>query len=666
MINQNKLIMAMYTNKLFNLPEEQVCQILAKEFGTSTTNIKKTIDDLYQKGTLRTEKGRVFPKREPREQKPAEKNLVLGVIKQDKNGTFWFDPNANNLPQIMLVGTDDVKQAVGKRCCCDVSSRDNKFVANIEQVFGEVDDPISENVAIAFKYGFKKQFEKQVMDEVASTPQTVLPQDYAGRTDMTDVFFMTWDPAGCKDKDDAIYAEQTDFGYKVYVAIADVAHYVKRGTELDKEATRRGNSCYLGNGVYPMLPPELSNGICSLNPNVPRLALVCQIDIDKKGKILKYNFEKAVINVKQSFAYEEAEKVHLNQDGYDKKFAQAKPYVETLYKITDALEKKMTNRGNLTFISYEPEFRFNRENNKVEDVENTGSERSHKVVEEFMILANEATAKFFAEYEIDGVYRVHAKPREQELPKINAELEKYGITQKLTPDNFSYQKVLELIKQHPSAEYLNDIVLRSMRKAKYSPKNEGHFGLASKGYTHFTSPIRRYADTLAHRIISEFLECGKSRETSQHIEYITQHINEQERKAAKAEVESDKYLCCMWAENHTGEVFEGYITKLTSNVVTVRRKGIKLEIPTFMLQNGTAGQYALSPDLTSLKDEKTGVEYTVGQKINFVITDVDKEKYNIYATADCEKYLNTKAKKLQKADDEEQILELMEQTLSQM
>lgn len=635
-MSNNSILFALYTENLLDKSVTSVCLILSKKLNMSVNAINKKLNKLQQEGKLQIKNNKIIitDKHNTEHKYNSESNLVLGVIKTDGKGYYYFKPTANQLPEIPLVASQEIKDSVNKRCCCDITKQSNNFTANLKQVFGEIDDPISENTAIAYKYSFKKHFSQQVIDETASIPQEVLPSDFSGREDLRDIYFMTWDPATCKDKDDAIYAEKTKDGYTVYIAIADVNNYVKKGTELDKEAFRRGTSCYLGSGVYPMLPPELSNGICSLNENVDRLALVSKIDIDKKGNITNYNFIKAVINVKQAFSYENAEKVWLSQDGFEKTYAQAKAQTDLLYEITYVLENKLKNRGNLEFLSYEPSFVFNIEKNKVEDVETAGTERSHKVVEEFMILANEATAQFFKDNNLQGIYRIHGKPYPDKISLANSNLKKFKLEHELVANNKSYQKMLTKIKDMPSKEYLNSVIMQTMSKAKYSAENVGHFGLASQGYTHFTSPIRRYSDLVAHRIISEVLENKHTPQTKQYMNYVTEHLNNQEIKASKAEKESDKYLCCLWAENHLNEVFNGYITRVEPAQIIVRHKGITVQIPTYLLKNGNKSNFVLSNDGQSLKDKNSNNVYNIGDYINFKIAEINKEDYTIFATDD--------------------------------
>lgn len=634
MNNLKKVLIEMTAKNLYGKDVAVVSKELSKSLGQSEIDILQTLVELKNNKNIIIANGKI----EKTSKNKVETflvgddkfNLVLGTIEKE-NGIFVFLPKNNTLPSIPLVQTEELTNSLGKRCCANVFVRNNQFHAELQQIFGEVNDPISENIAIAFEHGFKKEFSQQVLDEVAQIPQVVTPADRVGRENMEHVYFMPWDPATCKDKDDAIYAEKTENGYKVYVAIADVSHYVKKHSELDKEAFRRGTSCYLGTGVYPMLPPELSNGICSLNDNVARCAMVVEIDINKKGKIMKYDFKKAVINIRQSFCYEDVEKVHLNIDGYDKKYAEAKPYVDLMYEITDVLERKMKNRGALYFENSEPEFRFNREKNIVEDVVESGSERSHKVVEMFMILANEATAKFFEDNHINGIYRIEDLPKKQKVTLVNDQLKKYGIKTVLTTENKVYQQVLEEISNHKAHNYLNSAVLRSLNKAKYSVDNHGHFGLGSAGYTHFTSPIRRYSDTLAHRIISEILEMGKTSDTCDYLAEQVEHLNTQEKSAKDAEFESDAMLCSMWAENHMGETFSGFVYKVTPSAVLIRRNHVTITVSTETLTKSAYPDFYVTNNMQTLKDRNSNKEISVGDYVDFTISDVDKRTWSIYA-----------------------------------
>lgn len=498
-------------------------------------------------------------------------------------------------------------------------------------MFGDIADPIEENIAIAYSHGFSNKFPREVMDEVKLIPQQVMPEDLKDRVDLTSKYFMPWDPATCKDKDDAIYAEKTDNGYKVYVAIADVSHYVKDGSKLDEEAMKRGNSCYLGSGVYPMLPKELSNGICSLNDNVLRLCLVAVIDIDKNGEIIKYNFQKAVIKITQSFCYEDVEKVHLCQDGYGQTYSEAKPYVDVLYDVADILESKLQKRNFLRIENNEPKFQFNETLDTVLAVEPQGKERSHIVVEQLMILANEATAKFFKDNHLDGIYRVHKGISSTNVALLNDLLARMGLKYVVKNSIDGISEFLEYIKTCKEKDFLTDAVLKSLSRAKYSSTCSYHFGLGSTGYTHFTSPIRRYSDTIAHRIISEYLKGNKNILSDGDIEIIAEHLNDREKEANKAEKLSDAFLTCMWAKQHIGEEFEGVVFNISDNSIVLKKDVLLVEIPFEDLNSTGECYYTLKSNGIQLKDQKSQSKLSIGDTIKFTITEVDEATYSIKA-----------------------------------
>lgn len=557
----------------------------------------------------------------------SETRRILGTICFEKNMYIFKPSRFVEKSTIILPATDEVKQSVGKRACCVIQQDGKKYNAKLERVFGVVDDPINEITAIAYSFGFTTDFSPEVMKEVENIPQEVTPQDLVNRVDMRDIYFMPWDPATAKDKDDAIYAERTSNGYKVYVAIADVSHYVKMdNSALGREAFKRGTSGYFGSGVYPMLPTELSNGICSLNDGADRLALVAVMDIDKKGHLLSYEFKKAVINIKRAFCYEDAEKVYLCQDGFDKKYAYEKPLVDLLYEVADVLEKKLVNRGKLDFTNKEPDFKFNKERNKVEDVAVGNYERSHVVVEEFMILANEATARFFKDNKLDGIYRVHSQPLESKVLELNGLLACYGVPSIRSITNKEYQNLIATLKNMKMGDYLEDCALKSLTKAEYSAENEGHFGLASSGYTHFTSPIRRYSDLVAHTIISSYISKKQCSLKSKHIAMICKHINDREKSAVKAERQSNYYLACLWAENHINQSFNTRIYRFDQDGMIVKYNTIEMTVPYEIL----GGKMVAKQNGTMLLDKTTMKKYYLGEEMQVTIFDIDKESREIF------------------------------------
>lgn len=564
-----------------------------------------------------------------------QKESLIGVVRKTKQGTYVFKPDGEQ-GVVYAIPQDGVsKEAEGKKCSLKVSmfasTKDNMGVGAIEKTFGFAEDPIAENGAIAYQFGFSKEFPKEVMDEVAKIPQEVTPEDMKGRLDLRHIPFTAWDPEGCKDKDDAMYVEKTKYGYKAYIAIADVSHYVKPGSAIDKEAYLRGTSCYLGDGVYPMLPPELSNGICSLNEGTDRLAHVAIVDIDENGEILHFDFKKSVIHIAKSLAYEEAEAIHTGAlIGYE----DIKPEIDLLYEAHDVLKKKLSLRGAISFKSKEPTFGFNEDKTNVVDVVNKGDDESHSVVEQMMLLANEAGAIYLQERFIGGLYRVHEKPRADKIATVNNMLKALEIEHTLDASNSSYQTLTKKIANSKYEDFITSLALRSMAKAKYQPENVGHFGLASPEYLHFTSPIRRYPDLVCHRAIANREMGLKEPYTKAELVKMGEHLSEQERKAESAEVQSDKLLCAYWANNHVGEIFDGYVSSLSQGAIDVRVGMVTLTVPLMNLAGGESADYRLNKTRTALVDRYSGAEYKLADDISVKISEADIENKVIYATTD--------------------------------
>ncbi len=644
-------------NNLFGSDFKSICRLLSSELDLTLAEIKTIFLQLENKKQIllsgnKVCKGELFSANLIENMdilcgQSDSRKLAGSIVK--KNGKYLFLPIDYKFGVMPIDVNDDVLKNVGKRCCCNIVTDENgKSKAVFEKVFGYVADPITENEAIAFSKGFSAEFSPEILREVENIPQSVLPSERQGRLDLTDKFLITCDPASCKDKDDAVYAEKQDFGYRVYVAIADVSHYVKSGSLVDKEALKRGTSCYLGSGVYPMLPQNLSNGICSLNEHEDRLSLVSIIDIDYRGNVLDYKFAKAVINVHQSFCYEEMEKLYLLKNNIDSKYKEAKPVVNTLYHITDILENKLDQRGALKFISNEPEYKFNEDFDKVLEIKNQGNERSHTVIEQLMILANEVTAQFFKDNNLYGIYRTHSIIDESKLAKFNSILTELKIKYKLGNSSQQVNKFLKYIKGNLMEEFLQAELQKTLSKARYNFEQGNHFGLASKGYTHFTSPIRRYADTTAHRIISEVLskqatlKSGEPVEQSldyKDIKIICDHLNEREKAENDAERLSDKFLASLWAEDYIGQTFEGMIYKFARDALVIKKDAIFIEIPYFILNDNGKHKFVMTQDKLGMVDCNTYKKITIGDKFAFQIGKVDKVNYTIFGYPQEEKTL---------------------------
>lgn len=566
---------------------------------------------------------------------------VLGQVVKSDGNRLIFVPDDRTLGNGIYIPQDEVSRAaLNKKCAFKLSfvdEKDGTMFGNIDKVFGKAGDPIVENVAIAYQYGFKKEFPEQVVREVKNVPQVVSSEEIKGRLDLRDKKFVTIDPATCKDMDDAVYIEKVKEGYKVYVAIADVAHYVKQGSEIDKEGYARGTSCYLGDGVYPMLPEELSNGICSLNEKVDRLALCTITTINDKGEILDYSVNKAVINSKHKLSYEVAEKIHDCTDGCDKEYADVKKEIDLMYEASDILVDARYKRGALSLNTKEPTFKLDETKTKVEEVVDKSGITSKAIIESFMVLSNETIGKFFEENNLETLFRVHEKPNERRLTQVYPMLKGLGVTFNGDTSCYGLQKLLKSVEGKRYEDFVNGQVLRCLSKAKYQPENVGHYGLGSEAYIHFTSPIRRYPDTLTHRLVHEFLEHGMTHVSKKQLTAMGEHLTGQERQAEAAERISDKFLETMWAEQHLDEVMQGYVHSVELSGINVRYGLVNLFIPVTELKDGTRCEYRLNKFKTALVNRQTGKEYKIGDDVEMKIYSADRNAKTVYATTDLQK-----------------------------
>ena len=562
---------------------------------------------------------------------------ITGRVIKTQSGSFAFIPDLKEFGEIIAIPQDETsKSAVDHKCIISILNSANNLikVGKIEKVLGLAGDPIAENVAIASKYGFVKEFPDAVNNEVENIPTCVTEEECMKRLDLRDKNFITVDPATCKDMDDAIYIEETEKGYKIYVAIADVAHYVKLNSEIDKEAFKRGTSDYLGDGVYPMLPEKLSNGICSLNEKVDRLVRVTIIEIDKNGNILKTKLAPAVINSKHKLSYDIADDIHFNKNNADKEYEDIQNQIDMMFKASDILVKVRKDRGALFIESKEPTFILDETKTQVLDVVDHHSElESTKIIESFMILNNEVVGKFFIDNNIFTLFRVHDKPQVSQVIELNNVLTNFNI-ENVQQDVKSYQRVAEKIKENKYNDYLSMKILRSMQKAVYSPKTIGHFGLASPNYLHFTSPIRRYADLVVHRILKSYEKDKKYLPSFETLEFIGKHISEREKNATLSENESNKLMFVMWAEKHLNEVLDGEIFDFTENGVIVKHNLVEIYIPYTNFGQLSVGGYKLNSTMTCLTNKRTGETYTIGDNLKFKITSASRINRTITATTD--------------------------------
>lgn len=566
---------------------------------------------------------------------------LMGRVILTRYNTYAFIPENQSICKAVIIDQDFGKECVGKKCMVTLESRNiaKNMVpfGKITKVFGLAGDPIAENVSIAYNHGFVKEFSSNILNEIKTIPTSVTEEEFVNRIDLRDKKIISIDPKTCKDKDDAVLVERTNNGYRVYVAIADVAHYVKLNSLVDKEAYQRGTSCYLGDGVYPMLPEQLSNGICSLNENVDRLVKVAIIDVDRKGKVINYDLSNGVINIKHGLSYEEAEDIHFNKNDMHNKYSDIKPEIDLMFELSDILTKQRISRGALDFDTKQAEYILDDTKTKVLEVSDEHSKlESTEIIESFMILANEVVGDYFLKNGIDTLFRTHSSPMNAKLNEVNVILSEFGITP-LDANVRSYQKVIKEIENHKHAEYLTQKILRSMEKAKYSPKAIGHFGLSSKTYLHFTSPIRRYPDLITHRILDALINHKTYKPTFEQLEINGLHLSQRELDAQHAERESNKLMQAIWAEEHIGEVFNGKIFDIMDDGIIVKDGLVEMYIPITDLSFGTSKVFTPNNTYTKLIDRKSKFEYNIGDKIKFKIISADRTNRKITATTDLQK-----------------------------
>ena len=400
--------------------------------------------------------------------------------------------------------------------------------------------------------------------------------------DLRDTPLVTIDGEDARDFDDAVYCEPQGDGFRVLVAIADVSHYVLPGTALDHEGEKRGNSVYFPDRVIPMLPEVLSNGLCSINPLVDRLCMVCEMHVGRDGEVSRARFHEAVMRSAARFTYTKVAAILVDKDpALRREYAALVPHLENLYSVYHALAKARARRGAIDFETTETKVVFN-DQGGIAAIRPTVRNDAHKLIEECMIAANVQTAKFLAKHKMPALYRVHAGPGAEGLEKLRAFLGTLGLKfgGGMKPEPVHYAKLLEQVRDRPDRGLIQTVLLRSLAQAVYTPENVGHFGLALTHYAHFTSPIRRYPDLLVHRAIRHVLHGGSDRNfnySANHMEQMGAHCSMTERRADEATRDALDRLKAEYMRDKQGEEFEGLVTGVTNFGLFVQIKDLYVE-----------------------------------------------------------------------------------------
>ena len=561
-----------------------------------------------------------------------------------ENGFSYVVPDDSRIGRDILVPNEHRNGArMGQVVVVELQERSASF----NQPIGVITEILGDNMAkgmeveIALRnhdipHKFPSAVEKYVKKFTEEVPEEVPEEAKKGRVDLRNLPLVTIDGEDARDFDDAVYCEKHGKGWKLWVAIADVSYYVRLRSALDVEAHNRGNSVYFPNRVVPMLPEILSNGLCSLNPQVDRLCMVCEMQISAKGKLTDYRFYEAVMNSHARLTYTKVAKMLEGDEELRARYSTLVPHLEELYKLYQALLGARHQRGAIDFETIETKFIFNAMG-RIERIEPVVRNDAHKIIEECMILANIAAANFMEKHKEPALYRIHATPSEEKLTSFRTFLSEFGLTLEggLKPTTKDYAALLEKVKERPDHELIQTMLLRSLSQAVYHADNIGHFGLALEEYVHFTSPIRRYPDLTLHRGIKYLLakEQGAKRKTTDtggyhysfdEMDLLGNHCSMTERRADDATREVADWLKCEYMQDHVGGEFNGVISSVTGFGLFVRLDDLFIDglVHISTLEND---YYQFDAAKQRLIGENSGMQYRLGDKVRIKVEAVHLE-----------------------------------------
>ena len=591
-------------------------------------------------------------------------NPIIGRLLQE-SGVWLVAPEDKRYGQDVLIPKGATGSAkTGQVVVVQLTEPPALFgqpVGRVKEVLGEIDDPGMEIEIAVRKYGVPHEFSDEAMALARTLPDAVRPQDKKNRVDLTDIALVTIDGEDARDFDDAVYCEPAKVGrgkgWRLLVAIADVSHYVETGSAIDIDAYDRATSVYFPRRVIPMLPEKLSNGLCSLNPNVERLCMVCDMLVTAKGDVHAYQFYPAVMFSQARFTYTEVAAILANTRGPEA--AQRKelvPHLLDLHDVYQALLKERGVRGAVDFETTETQIVCD-EVGRIEKIIPRTRNVAHRLIEEAMLAANVCSADFIASSKHVGLFRVHEGPTPEKKDMLRNYLKAAGIGMTISDDPTpgEFQQIAQATKDRPDAQQIHSMLLRSMQQAIYTPMNSGHFGLAYEAYTHFTSPIRRYPDLLVHRVIKAVLNKAKyqlpslptpgeaeaklSKRLASRVKDPDQkpkkasvdelawqaaglHCSANERRADEASRDVEAWLKCKYMREHLGEEFGGVVTAATGFGIFVTLDAMYVEGLVHITELG--GEYFRFDEAKQeLRGERTGIRYAIGTRVRVQVSRVD-------------------------------------------
>ena len=560
-------------------------------------------------------------------------NLVGEMVK--RKNKLIFKPDDEKLDIIVNITKESKKQCVeGHKVLVEIIKEISKknFLGKVTKIIGHKNDPGVDIISIALRHGIEIEFNENVKNELKYIPSEVTEDELKNRVDLTSKMIFTIDGDDTKDIDDAISIEKDNDIYTLGVHIADVSHYVKIGSSLYESAFARGTSSYLADTVIPMIPHQLSNGICSLNPNVIRLTISCEMKINSKGKVLEYDIFPSYIKSRKQMTYKNVNKILMENtipEGYEE-YADS---LKEMKELANILRKEKESRGYIDFGLDEAKV-IQDKNGKAIDIVKRTSGDGEKLIEDFMIAANETVATHINNMDLPFIYRVHDIPNTEKIEDFKNLIKQLGYNininiNKITP--LTMQQILNDLRDKKEFTILSDMLLRSMKKAIYSTTNIGHFGLALTNYTHFTSPIRRFPDLTVHRLLRTYL--FEKRIDMETINFNQKYLidvatNSSETEVASIEAERDVLDMKMaeYMEDHIGEKYKGIISGVTNFGMFIELENL---VQGLVHISTLDGYYNYVPELLSLVKEDNSKKYRIGDEVYVIVTSASKENSTI-------------------------------------
>lgn len=557
--------------------------------------------------------------------------ILVGRVIQGNGVTIVSAEDKRISQDILIPYNQDLDADEGQVVEVEITTQPSlreKPMGKIIKILGNyTDSGIEIDIALR-KHHLPYEFSKKALDQAQQFGSEIDIKEISNRVDLRNLPLVTIDGETARDFDDAVYAEPVDGGWRLVVAIADVSAYVKLGSDLDSEALERGNSVYFPRRVIPMLPESLSNGLCSLNPNVDRLCMVCDMNLDAMGNVTFYKFYPSVMKSKARLTYTIVDEIlNKNNSSFIDKYSHIHKDLKNLHSVFTLLFKQRQQRGALEFNSTETSIVFD-DNGKIDFIKPIYRNEAHRIIEECMLAANVCTAKFLLDKDREALFRNHETPSEEKLENLRGFLVEFGLFLDggNKPTVQHYGQLIEQISNRPDAHLLQTVLLRSMQQAVYSNENKGHFGLAYEAYTHFTSPIRRYPDLIVHRAIKNKLNDKKTR--IKDIAQLGEHCSGTERRADDATRDVEAWLKCYFMQDKIGEAYDGTVAGVTGFGLFVELDGVFIEGLLHVTELGN-DYFTFEKSKHAMVGERTHLSYRLGDRLKVKVVRVDMDTSKI-------------------------------------